>query len=225
MRPRFLPAALTSLIIVAGCATGEGVGPTDGIAGAAGSAGSALDGGKTDFPGTGGISVSGGAGGMGGAGSQAGAASGGVGGGAGAASGGAPGTGAGTGSGGGTSCAPNEKKCGGLCVIPTAGVGCDPTACNPCPAISNAILKCTGSLCDFDCVSGYLKSGSSCVSQGGSGGSPGSGGSTGTGGGGSGCALPCDVSSGSSQFVCTASCLLSGNNFGLCALNNCCLCT
>lgn len=223
MRIRYLSATLTSLCFI-GCATGEGVGPTDGTAGfgAAGSAGAALDGGKTDFPGSGGIGISG-AGGTsaaGGVGSQAGAGSGGT-----AGSAGAPGTGATAGSGGTTSCAPNEKKCGGLCVEPSAGVGCDLTACSPCGIVANANLKCTGTLCDFDCISGYVKSGSSCVPQGGSGGSPGSGGSTGTGGGGTGCALPCDWTSGSSQFVCTASCLLAGKNFGLCAPTNCCLCT
>ncbi len=221
MLPKVRRGMLACLFILMGCATGEGIGPGDGTAGAAqaGSAGSGIGGGKTDFPGgTGGISVAGAGGASAGAGGS-------FGGSAGAVTGGAPGTGAGTGSGGTAACNPGEKKCGGLCVPPSPGVGCDATACSPCAAVPNGNLKCSGTTCDFDCVTGYTKSGSSCVPQSGTGGSPGTGGTTGTGGGGGGCALPCNWTDPSNQLVCTAACLLSGQNFGLCTPFNCCTCT
>lgn len=205
--------------LVAGCATGETLDDEGSGGGSSGgSAGAAAVGGKTDNP-TGG-SAGQGSGGIGGsAGASGGAGGGGNGG---QPSGGASGSGGATGGSGG--CTGGEKSCGGLCVPPSPGVGCSTTTCTPCGAISNANLKCTGDQCDFDCVSGYVKSGSSCVPQSGSGGSPGTGGSTGTGGS-SGCAMPCSFSDPASQFVCTAACLLTGQNVGLCLPTNCCFCS
>ncbi|MBX3129167.1 MAG: hypothetical protein KF718_20790 [Polyangiaceae bacterium] len=209
---------LVSFGLVAGCATGETLDDEGSGGGSSGgSAGAAAVGGKTDNPTGGGAGQGAGGGSAGASGGAAGSGSGGQ------PSGGAPGSG-GAATGGSGGCSGGEKSCGGLCVPPSPGVGCSTTTCTPCGAISNANLKCTGDQCDFDCVSGYVKSGSSCVPQSGSGGSPGTGGSTGTGGS-SGCAMPCNFSDAASQFVCTAACLLTGQNVGLCLPTNCCFCS
>ena len=133
--------------------------------------------------------------------------------------------GVGGGATGGTGgCASGEKSCGGICIKPSPGVGCGPTDCTPCPAVPNATSTCVGSLCDFDCISGYVKSGNSCVLQGGGGTGGGSGGGGGTGGS-TGCAAPCDPSQGASQAVCIFYCTLQTGSPGICApFFNCCTC-
>jgi hypothetical protein len=38
-----------------------------------------------------------------------------------------------------------------LCALPSPGVGCSPTECNPCtPAPANARAVCNGTQCDFE---------------------------------------------------------------------------
>lgn len=70
------------------------------------------------------------------------------------------------------SCASNEKVCGGICVRSGPSNGCTPTSCNPCPtaAPANGVQICNQGQCDFDCLSGYTKSGNSCTGGGGGGG-------------------------------------------------------
>jgi cellulose 1,4-beta-cellobiosidase len=200
------------------CATGVGVddqgGPGFGGSSSGGAAGTA---GKVDNPNQGG-------GGSGNATSGGGAPSGGApsGGGGDVGGGGVP---SGGGAGG---CPSNQKSCGGVCVQPNPGIGCNLTDCTPCPAPPpNSNWICTSSVCDFTCNAGYAKQGQTCVSSGG-GGAPSGGGGTTSGGGGSGgggtCAAPCDPSQGSEQFVCFAFCVFSGGA-GLCVPGlNCCTC-
>jgi hypothetical protein len=214
------------------CATAEDVEGTIGNTNDSG-LGTGGDAGTT---GVGGTSASGGSGGgspggSGGApsGGSAGVASGGVGGtGAGGAGGGTGGGTGGvpTGGGGGTTgCGTGEKKCGGVCVVPNPGIGCNLTDCNACPQPpANSQWFCNSGTCDFTCLNGYVKQGQTCIStgQGGtsSGGAPGGGG---TGGGGL-CPAPCDPSDPQAQFVCFAFCAFSGGA-GLCVPGvNCCVC-
>jgi hypothetical protein len=108
-----------------------------------------------------------------------------TGGGSGALStGGVPTGGVPTGDAGG--CQIGEKRCGGNCVVPASSNGCGLTSCTPCPgpAPNGGVLACddTNHVCDFVCLSGFIKSGSSCVPTS-AGGASGSGGSVGAGGG------------------------------------------
>jgi hypothetical protein len=65
-------------------------------------------------------------------------------------------------------CSAGQKRCGGLCVLPQPSVGCSLTSCTPCPAPPpNGSGVCVGQTCDFQCLSGYMKSGSTCVPTGG----------------------------------------------------------
>ncbi len=80
----------------------------------------------------------------------------------------------------GAPCANGQKSCNGTCTLPTPSFGCGLTGCDPCTltAPAHGYLKCTGTQCDFDCFSGYTKSGNQCTGSGSSSGSS-SGGSTG----------------------------------------------
>jgi hypothetical protein len=78
-------------------------------------------------------------------------------------------------------CVAGQKSCNGRCSIPEARIGCGLTGCDPCPSPAHAIANCSGTECDFSCLSGYVRSGSECV-IGDGGGSGGSGGSMGDGG-------------------------------------------
>lgn len=186
-------------------------------------------GGDSGSTGIGGSSASGGSGGgfpggSGGfpSGGTAGVATGGLGG---TATGGTGGTATG-GAGGSTGCAAGEKKCGGVCVLPNPGIGCNLTDCNACPQPpSNSQWFCNSGTCDFTCTAGYVKQGQTCISTGsggtGSGGAPPGGG--GTGGGGL-CPAPCDPNDTGSQFACAAFCIFQGG-IGFCApVLNCCVC-
>jgi len=73
-------------------------------------------------------------------------------------------------------CVSGQKVCAGRCVIPEARSGCDLRSCDPCPSPANSIAHCTGTECDFTCLSGYARSGALCVA--GDGGGGGSGGSS-----------------------------------------------
>jgi hypothetical protein len=68
------------------------------------------------------------------------------------------------GGGGAPTCASNEKICGGVCAAPSPKVGCGMTGCEPCSmtAPTNGYLTCTGGMCGFDCLSGYMKMGMTC---------------------------------------------------------------
>jgi hypothetical protein len=93
------------------------------------------------------------------------------------ASGGATSSGGSSGD-GGIACPVGQKDCSGTCTSPTPNVGCGLTDCTKCPnaAPANGFLKCTNGACDFDCFSGYTKSGSACTSTtGGTGGTGGNG--------------------------------------------------
>lgn len=128
------------------------------------------------------------------------------------------------GSGGATGCPSGQKKCGGVCVVPNPGIGCNLTDCTACPQPpANSTWFCNNATCDFTCTAGYVKQGQTCINTG-SGGSS-SGGAPGGGGSGGGtCAAPCDPSQGEQQFVCAAFCLFTGG-LGLCApVVNCCTC-
>jgi hypothetical protein len=76
-----------------------------------------------------------------------------------------------------TGCVPGQKVCGGRCVIPDGPVGCDLVRCDPCPSPAHSVAHCTGSECDFSCLSGYQRSGAECVPSDG-GGAGGGGGSS-----------------------------------------------
>ena len=131
--------------------------------------------------------------------------------------------------GGGGSCSTGQKKCGGVCIAPSPGVGCalQDDQCTTCPnPPANGTSECQGTLCSFKCNPGYTKSGTnSCVSTGG-GGAPGGGGGGGGGSGGStGCAAPCDPSKIQDQLICNFYCAPITGKLGLCApVLNCCTC-
>jgi hypothetical protein len=214
--------ALSLVVGFFGCATAESIAPdgTSGFAGAVATGGTGA-GGKGDNPNDGGAGgVSGGS--TGGVAGDTGGSGGDTGG---TTSGGAAGSGGSSGS-----CSVGQKLCGGVCIPPSPGVGCSATDCTPCPSPPpNANSVCSGTLCDFSCMSGYTKSGSTCVSSGGGGGTGGTGGGgAGTGGtsGGSGCPAPCTPSDPTSQFLCAFYCAASGQSIGLCApVLNCCTCS
>jgi hypothetical protein len=180
--PRFWLPLVAVAAACTNASEGTGISPLAGGTGgssdasAAGSSG-AGSGGEAASAGTGGSAGVGGAG-AGGAGA--------------AGTGGALGAAGSTGSGGSTvtdggMCVTGKKRCGGLCVEVTPAYGCDPTGCTGCSPVSNAVMKCTGTQCDFDCNQGYVKSGMRCnlpdaASSGGSSGMGGSSGSSGAGG-------------------------------------------
>lgn len=90
--------------------------------------------------------------------------------------GGAPGTG-GTASTDAGSCPVGEKKCGGICIAALPSNGCSTPGCMPCPLPpANGALTChpITYACDFACLSGFTKLGSSCVASSDAGGSDGS---------------------------------------------------
>jgi hypothetical protein len=62
-----------------------------------------------------------------------------------------------------TGCIATQKSCGGRCVVPDERVGCALVGCDPCPVPVNGIAQCTGTECDFSCLSGYLRSGAGCI--------------------------------------------------------------
>ncbi|MCC6216426.1 MAG: hypothetical protein IT376_16310 [Polyangiaceae bacterium] len=194
----------------------SGMGPGGSSAGGSAGAGGAPPTGGAAGTAAGGSGAGGaGAGGSGAGGAGTGGAGTGGAGTGGAGTGGAGTGGAGTGGSGGTAgCGGGDKLCGGLCVQPSPALGCSLADCVACPSLpANATnLHCTGTACDFDCLTGYLKSGSSCVPSGGGGTS--GGGSGGTGGGGA-CVLPCDPSNPAIQFICAAVCI-AGQGVGFC---------
>jgi len=220
-------AAIVTVLM--GCATAEPI--EDDGAGGAPAGGNSGTGGKADNPnggGSGGSSAGGAAGqaGSGGA-SSGGTSSGGTSSG-GTSSGGTSSGGTSSGGGGG-SCSTGQKKCGGVCIAPSPGVGCalQDDQCTTCPnPPANGTSECQGTLCSFKCNPGYTKSGTnSCVSTGG-GGAPGGGGGGGGGSGGStGCAAPCDPSKIQDQLICNFYCAPITGKLGLCApVLNCCTC-
>jgi hypothetical protein len=184
----------------------------DGSTGVGGAAAGTSGGSGGGFPGGSGGFPSGG---------SAGVATGGVGG---TATGGTGGTATGGGGSGGGGCTSDKKLCGGLCVAPNPGIGCNLTDCTACPQPpSNSTWTCTGTTCDFVCAAGYVKQGQTCISTGSggtsSGGAPGGGGT-----GGGGVCQACDPSDPASQFICFSFCVFSGGA-GLCVPGlNCCLC-
>ncbi|MCC6900672.1 MAG: hypothetical protein IT377_16955 [Polyangiaceae bacterium] len=221
-----LAAVVTMLM---GCATGEPI--DDDGAGGTPAGGNSGTGGKADNPnggGTGGTTAGGAAGQAGGGASSGGASSGGTSSGGtssgGSSSGGSSSGGTSSGGGGGT-CSAGQKKCGGVCIAPSPGVGCSSQndQCTPCNPPPNSTAACSGSLCDFTCNAGYAKSGSTCVSTGG-GGAPGGGGGGGSGGS-TGCAAPCNPSKIQDQLICNIYCAPITGKLGLCApVLNCCTC-
>jgi hypothetical protein len=219
-------AGIVTLLL--GCATAEPVGDDEAVGGAP-AGGATGTGGKADNPtgGSGGASSGGGAAGASGSGgtSSGGTSSGGTSSGGTSSGGTASG---GTSSGGtGGSCGSGKKMCGGVCILPSPGVGCgsQDNVCTVCPSPpANSTSTCNGTLCDFSCNSGFTKSGNSCLSSGG-GGAPSGGGGTSGAGGGSSCAAPCDPKDIGAQFLCTFYCASQTGNLGLCApVLNCCTC-
>jgi hypothetical protein len=71
----------------------------------------------------------------------------------------------GTGTGGMVTCTASEKVCNGACVSPGPANGCTLTDCTPCspPAPAHGVLVCNQGKCDFNCQSGFNKSGNTCV--------------------------------------------------------------
>src|SRR2546423_15098143 len=62
-----------------------------------------------------------------------------------------------------TGCVATQKSCDGRCVVPDPRLGCALTGCDPCSAPANGVAQCIGTECDFSCLTGYVRSGSSCV--------------------------------------------------------------
>lgn len=63
------------------------------------------------------------------------------------------------------SCDQNYTDCSGSCAPITNVNSCGPS-CATCTAPTNATATCDGTSCDFSCIGGYVKSGSSCVACG-----------------------------------------------------------
>lgn len=85
--------------------------------------------------------------------------------GAGPGAGGSPAGSGGGGAGAGEPmCGAGEHFCGGICVGNTPQTGChQSTSCAACPPVANGTTKCSPEgICDFDCASPYVKSGSVC---------------------------------------------------------------
>jgi hypothetical protein len=63
------------------------------------------------------------------------------------------------------SCSADEKVCGGICVKPAPSNGCGPQGCTACPtpAPTGGVQACVNGQCDFNCLSGYTKSGTTCT--------------------------------------------------------------
>lgn len=177
--------SVSALVLCAGCANILGI---DGDYVAEDSlvlseAGAATDGGSVSS-GAGGSSSGAGGSGAAGAGASAGGAAGG-------SPGGASGSG-GLGAGGGMppdaaggqggadpmpcpdGCPDGEKCCDGVCVPPSPNFGCTLDSCDRCGSIpNNAVGKCNGDACGFECIPGYMQDGNQCVpdsSAGGAGG-------------------------------------------------------
>lgn len=194
-------SVLASVVIVGACARGEdiinkgrirvidaGYVPPDDTGGEPGDFGSGgIDGaggfGSGGMPlGPGGMvgmggKASGGMPGMGGKAATGGTSSGGTSSG-GTSSGGKASGGAGTGGTAdpdGGNCAAGQKFCGGLCTPPAPRVGCGLTGCDPCSitAPANGYVTCSNNQCTFDCLSGFTKSGNSCMGTGNGGGGAG----------------------------------------------------
>jgi hypothetical protein len=117
--------------------------------------------------------------------------------------GGSPG-GSGAPQGGAASCQADEKTCGGVCVRPAPGNGCGPQGCTACPtpAPTNGTLACINGQCDFNCLSGFTKSGSSCM------------GPTGGGGGGGGGGIMCNGQTCTNACPLSTQCCKSGGGCG-----------
>ncbi|MCK6536039.1 MAG: hypothetical protein L6Q84_23980 [Polyangiaceae bacterium] len=223
-------AAIATVLM--GCATAEPI--EDDGAGGTPAGGNSGTGGKADNPnggGSGGSSAGGAAGQAGSGGTSSGGTSSGGTSSGGTSSGGASSGGTSSGGtssgGGGGSCSTGQKKCGGVCIAPSPGVGCalQDDQCTTCPnPPANGTSECQGTLCSFKCNPGYTKSGTnSCVSTGG-GGAPGGGGGGGSGGS-TGCAAPCDASKIQDQLICNFYCAPITGKLGLCApVLNCCTC-
>jgi hypothetical protein len=135
-----------------------------------------------------------------------------------AGSGGAMSAGGTVGAGG--DCGMNQKRCNDTCVSAVPANGCNSAGCSMCPgpAPDHGLLTCnTQNACDFDCLSGFKRSGTTCVSSNGSGGSGGGSGGSGGSGGMVTCGpLPCLPCPGNNVTCCDK---LTGN-LCLCALPN-----
>lgn len=147
-----------------GGAVGSGGAESGGMPPGSGGSASSNSGGKASggMPGTGGKAMGGAS--SGGA-SSGGSAAGGKGGGSGTASGGAE-------PGDGGNCPAGQKFCGGFCTPPAPRVGCGTSGCDACTmqAPANGYITCTNNQCVFDCLSGYMKMGNSCMGNGAGGG-------------------------------------------------------
>ena len=68
----------------------------------------------------------------------------------------------------GGACYSGYKFCGGLCTPPAPRVGCALTGCQPCTLMppANGYVTCSNDQCTFDCLSGYIKKGSTCEGSG-----------------------------------------------------------
>ncbi|HVU00451.1 MAG TPA: hypothetical protein VHE30_01820 [Polyangiaceae bacterium] len=160
--PALLGSGCTSALGIDGVYVEESAGGRKPGTGKAGSSGSATTGGTAGESGGGGGSAGG------------------------SATGGAPGSGGIPAAGGFPNldagacpaCQPDEKCCYGICLKVGPGNGCAPESCAPCPAPpDNAVGKCTGTTCDFDCVNETTRNGDVCEPNAtGSGGGQGAGG-------------------------------------------------
>jgi hypothetical protein len=62
---------------------------------------------------------------------------------------------------------PADKRCGGICVRPSPGVGCTLDHCTPCPSPPlNGFPHCDGTTCSFLCANGYEAVESTCEATG-----------------------------------------------------------
>jgi hypothetical protein len=154
---------------------GSGGGPSSSTGGrfAAGAAGqSAASSGGVAGTAVGGRAGSVGSSGASGTGARGGAAGGNVGNG-----------GATSGAGGSPNCSAAEKVCSGVCTQKSPANGCSAPNCSACAAApANGVRSCNAQgQCDFDCLSGFQKSGNQCTRGTGTGGA-GGGGAGGSGG-------------------------------------------
>jgi hypothetical protein len=66
------------------------------------------------------------------------------------------------------SCPAGQKFCGGNCTPPAPVVGCGTSGCDKCTMVApaNGYITCANNQCVFDCLSGFMKMGNSCVGSG-----------------------------------------------------------
>jgi len=60
----------------------------------------------------------------------------------------------------------SQKMCGGSCMGIGPANGCSKTTCNACaaPVPTNGVAACNGGQCDFECLSGFVRTENSCAS-------------------------------------------------------------